>query len=97
MIMLLALFSVFTFAVPNGCYDGISGIAKGRKCAIHIQGSTFSCTNRNGDVIARWTIVSESDGTLYLKSEYGASSKATWWQEDGKVYLNFNGAIHVLN
>lgn len=97
MVMILSLFSVFAFAVPNGCYDGISGIAKGRKCAVHIQGSTFSCTNKNGDVIARWEIVSESDGTLYLKSEYGASAKATWWREEGKVYLNWNGAIHVLN
>lgn len=96
-VFLLALISVFVFAVPNGCYDGISGIAKGRKCAIHIGGSTFSVTNRNGDVIARWEIVSERDGTLYLKSQFGASATATWWREDGKVYLNWNGAIHVLN
>ena len=95
--MLFAFFSVFTFAVPNGCYDCISGALKGRKCHIHISGSTFSLTNRDGDVTVRWEIVSESDGTLYLKSAYGASATAKWWQEDGRVYLNFNGAIHVLN
>lgn len=95
MVMLLALFSVFAFAVPNGCYKAITGTAKGR--IVHIGGTTFSCTNKNGDVIARWEIVSEKDGTLYLKSVYGASATATWWKEDGKVYLRWNGAIHELN
>ncbi len=94
MVALFAFVSIIAFAIPNGCYDGISGIAKGRKCGIYISGSTFSVTNRDGEVIARWEIVRESDGTLYLQSPYGASATATWGWEDGEVYISFNGAIY---
>lgn len=97
MVALLALVSVFALAVPSGCYDGVSGVPRGRKCAIHISGSTFSVTNKEGYVIARWEIVSESNGTIYLRSAAGGSATASWWREDGEVYLNFNGAVYINN
>ena len=95
MIALLALASIFAFAVPNGCYDGASGMAKGRKCAIHISGSELSLTNKSGEVIARWEITSDSDGVLYLKSAYGATATAKWWREGGEVYISMNGMLYV--
>lgn len=91
MVALLAFVSVIAMAVPNGYYQN----SRGR--GVHISGSTFSVTNRDGDVIARWEIVNESDGTLYLKSALGASATAYWGRENGEVYINFNGAIYVLN
>ena len=89
LLVLLVLASIFTFAVPNGCYKGLSGPAKGR-CAVHVSGSVISVMNKDGDVIARWNIVSENNGELSVRSEYGATQTARWWREDGKVYLNFN-------
>ena len=89
MVVLLVFASVFAFAVPNGCYQGTSRHTRGR-CALLIQGDVLHVINRDGDVIARWNIISEKDGRLSLKSEYGATNSASWWVEDGQVYLNFN-------
>lgn len=95
LMVLLVFATLFAFAVPNGCYEGTSGPAKGR-CAVYINGNEISVLNKNGDVIARWYIVSENDGKLSVKSEYGATQGASWWREDGKVYLNFNYQTFTL-
>lgn len=81
--------SLFAFAIPSGCYEGTSRINRDR-CAILIQGDELNITNRDGDVIVRWKIVSDNNGKLTLRSEAGATASATWWKEDGNVYLNFN-------
>jgi hypothetical protein len=96
LLMVLLVFAfIFAFAVPNGCYEGVSGPARGR-CAVHISGSVISCLNKNGDVIARWTIVSEDNGNLSVRSDYGVTQSASWWREDGKVYLKFNYQVFTL-
>ena len=95
LMILLVFASIFTFAVPNGCYEGLSGPAKGR-CTVYISGSVISVLNKDGDVIARWNIVSENDGKLSVRSEYGATQSASWWREDGKVYLYFNYQTFTL-
>ena len=87
--VIFTVVSLFAFAIPSGCYEGTSRTNRDR-CAILIQGDEINVTNRYGDVIARWKIVSDNNGKLTLKSEYGATSSATWWKEDGNVYLNFN-------
>lgn len=85
MVFLFILASVFTYAIPDGCYDGRY------KCGVYISGDVIHVTNKNGEVIARWTIVREdNEGNLTVKSEYGATQSAKWWREDGQVYLYFN-------
>lgn len=93
MVALLALVSVFAMAVPNGCYKNYTNSRRGN--LVCISGTTFSCTNRDGDVIARWEIVGESDGVLTLRSSLGATATASWWREDGKIYLNWNYETYV--
>jgi hypothetical protein len=92
---LLVFATVVAFAIPGGCYSGTSRTNRDR-CAIHIGGNTLSVMNRNGDVVARWNIVKDNNGVLTLKSEYGATATASWWKEDGKVYLNFNYETFTL-
>ena len=91
--ILTTTFAIFSFlsifAIPNGCYSGESRHNRDR-CAIQISDNTFHVTNKEGEVIARWTIVSDENGKLTLKSVYGATVSATWWREDGKTYLKFN-------
>ena len=89
MVVVLTLASIFAFAIPSGCYSGTSRINRDR-CAIQISGNVINVTNREGNVIARWNIVSDTNGKLTLRSEYGATMTASWWKEDGEVYLNFN-------
>ena len=89
MVALLALISVIAMAVPSGCYEGSARPHRGR-CTIQIGSTDFNILNKEGDVIARWTIVSDNNGTLTLKSPYGATATATWWRENGNVYINFN-------
>lgn len=76
-------------SVPSGCYEGTSRRHKGF-CRILISGGTLHVCDREGNVIARWNIVSDNDGKLSLKSDYNATASASWWKEDGKVYLTFN-------
>lgn len=88
--MVLAIFSVLSvFAIPSGCYSGESRHNRGR-CAIQISNNTLNITNRDGEVIARWSIESDENGKLTLRSAYGATASAIWWNEDGKTYLKFN-------
>ena len=89
LITLLTVISLFAFAIPSGCYEGSSRHNRDR-CAIQINGDVLHFINREGDVIARWNIISDKDGVLSLKSAYGATATATWWSEDGEIYLNFN-------
>lgn len=89
MVALLALVSVIAMAVPSGYYQN----SRGR--GVHISGSTFSVCNRDGDVIARWEIVNESNGVLSLRSSLGAVATASWWSEDGEIYLNWNYDTYV--
>lgn len=89
-VVILALATIFTYAnPPAGCYKGSSRHNRDR-CAIQVSGNTLNVINREGDVIARWNIISDNNGKLTLKSEYGATMVASWWREDGEVYLNFN-------
>ena len=83
-----------TFAIPGGCYSGESRINRDR-CAIQISDNTLHIINKEGDVIARWKIVSDEDGKLTLKSEFGATKSATWWNEDGKTYLKWNYEVYT--
>lgn len=92
MVVLLALVSVIAMAVPGGCYTN-SNSRRGN--LICISGTTFSITNRSGDVIARYEIVGESNGVLDLRSPYGATATASWWREDGEVLLNFNYETYI--
>ena len=86
----LAIFTFISiFAIPNGCYSGESRHNRNR-CAIQISDNTLNITNKDGVVIARWSIVSDLNGKLTLKSAQGATASATWWNEDGKTYLKFN-------
>jgi hypothetical protein len=88
-LFLFALASTLSFAIPNGCYSGSSRQTRDR-CAIQISGNDFNIINREGDVIARWKIISDTNGQMSLKSEYGATASASWWEEDGKIYLSWN-------
>ena len=88
MLALLTFATIFAYAIPSGCYEGSSNKNKDR-CAIYIKDNVLNVTNRSGEVIARWNIVSDKDGILTLKSDYGAGLTASWWREDGKIYLNF--------
>ena len=92
---LLLFVNILAYAVPSGCYEGSSRTHRGR-CAIQISHNVMNITNRSGEVIARWTIVSDKDGVLTLRSEYGAGATARWWKEDGKVYLTFNYETYTL-
>ena len=89
MVALLALVSVIAMAVPSGYYTNSAGRG------VYISGSTFSTTNRNGEVKANWEIVSEKDGVLTLRSAFGATATASWWRENGKIYLNWNYDTYV--
>lgn len=92
------VFSIFTylsiFAIPTGCYSGESRTKRDR-CAIQISNNTLHITNKDGEVIARWSIVSDENGKLSLRSVFGATASATWWSEDGKTYLKFNYEVYT--
>ena len=98
-LVLLTLVCTLTFAVPNGCYEGVKRPLKGR-CALKISGNVLKLIQSDGDELL-WTIRNEeksNDGTrgvLNLESKYGAVQTATWWIENGKTYLNF-GFTYVL-
>lgn len=82
--------SIFAYAIPSGCYSGTSRPHRDR-CAIQISDNILYMTSRDGTVTAKWTIVSDKDGILTLRSEYGATLSASWWvDEDGDVHLNLN-------
>lgn len=89
MVALLVLVSIIAMAVPSGYYQN----SRGR--GVHISDNTFSVTNRSGEVIARWEIVGERDGVLTLRSSVGATATASWWREDGKIYLNWQYDTYV--
>lgn len=80
--------------IPSGCYKGTSRRDKDF-CRIIISYGTLHVCQKDGTVIARWEIVSDNDGTLSLKSEYDAHASASWWTEDGNVYLSFNYQTYV--
>ncbi len=82
------------FAIPSGCYSGESRVHRDR-CAIQISDNTLNIINKEGNVIASWKIVSDVDGKLTLKSEFGATASATWWKEDGKTYLKWNYEVYT--
>lgn len=94
-VALLALTTTFAFAIPNGCYNGASGMFRGIRCAIQIGGDAFNVLNSDGYVKARYTIVGDDNGRLTLQSEYGTTVYASWWTEDGQVYIKFNESILV--
>ena len=81
--------------VPSGCYEGSSRYTRGR-CAISIMNDILHIINKKGEVIARWNIKSDKDGILTLESEYGVGNLASWWIEDGHVYLNFMYDTYTL-
>ena len=88
---MLTFATVLSYAIPDGCYHGSRRRADKERCAIRISGDKFNVLSRStGEVVASWTIVSDKNGVLTLKSEYGASATASWWEEDGTVYLSFN-------
>jgi len=89
LLTMLIFSTLLTYAIPNGCYSGQSRHNRDR-CAIQISDNSIHITNKDGEVIARWSIVSDENGKLTLKSAYGATASATWWTEDGKTYLRFN-------
>lgn len=92
--IILTFVTLFTYAIPNGCYSGESRAHRNR-CAIQISSNTLHIINREGEVIARWSIVSDEDGKLKLKSALGATASATWWEEDGKIYLKWNYELYT--
>lgn len=88
---MLTVATLISYAIPNGCYYSGRSNSPRKHCEIQISGSSFNCLNRDGDVIARWTIVNEDDGRITLKSEYGATAYANWYvTDDGDVRLEFN-------
>ncbi|MBP5663568.1 MAG: hypothetical protein J6X16_04775 [Bacteroidales bacterium] len=89
LITLLTVISLCAFAIPSGCYEGSSRHNRDR-CAIQISDNVLNVINREGDVIAKWNIISDNNGVLSLRSSAGATATATWWKEDGIIYLNFN-------
>ncbi|MBQ8969434.1 MAG: hypothetical protein IJ064_06860 [Bacteroidaceae bacterium] len=92
--IVLTLISLFAYAIPGGCYSGESRAHRDR-CAIQISNNTLNVINREGDVIARWSIVKDENGKLTLKSALGATANATWWEEDGKIYLRWNYELYT--
>lgn len=90
-LVLLTFASLVSYAIPNGCYYSGRSNSPRKHCEILISGDSFNCLNREGEVIARWTIVSDNDGRLTLKSEYGATAYASWYTtDDGEVRIEFN-------
>lgn len=81
--------------IPEGCYEGSSRSKRGR-CAILISSNTLHIMDREGKVLGRWNIESDKDGVLILKSEYGAGARASWWTNDGNVYLEFQYQTYTL-
>ena len=92
--IVLTFVTLFTYAIPSGCYSGESRAHRDR-CAIQISNNTLNITNREGEVIARWSIVSDENGKLTLRSSLGVTVSATWWEEDGKIYLRFNYEVYT--
>lgn len=90
-IILLTIMTAFAYAIPDGCYWSGRSNSPRKYCEIQISGNSLKCKNRDGEVIARWTIVAESnDGVISLKSELGASAIARYWiTDEGVVYLEF--------
>jgi hypothetical protein len=95
LVTLLTALTLFASAIPSGCYEGSSRHNRDR-CAIQISNNVIHVIGSDGYVVAKWTIVSDNNGKLSLKSEYGATTTASWWSEDGKVYLNFNYDTYTL-
>lgn len=86
---ILTFVTVFTFADPPfGCYEGSSRYSRGR-CAIQVGGGDINVIGSDGTVIARWKIVSDNNGEMTVRSEAGVTKTASWWREDGEVYINF--------
>ena len=81
--------------IPEGCYEGTFRSKKGR-CAILISSNALHIMDREGKVLGRWNIESDKDGVLILKSEYGAGARASWWTNDGNVYLEFQYQTYTL-
>ena len=89
--------TAFAYAIPSGCYSGTSRTNRDR-CAIQISDNTLHIISKSsGEVLARWKIISDNDGVLTLKSEYGATASASWWRDDdGSVHMNFNYETFTL-
>ena len=76
-------------AVPSGFYKNSAGRG------VLISGNEFNVCNKNGEVVVRWEIVGESNGELTLRASTGVTAKASWWKENGKIYLNWNYDTYV--
>lgn len=100
LISFVLFFSVLSvMAVPSGMYfpNGRSG----NKVLVDDTGKTLYVLDKEGNVLAEWTVVEETskdEGTSFvLKSKYGAVTKKNgWWRENGKVYMNLEGHPNTL-
>lgn len=88
MVALLTLASIFVMAAPSGYYQARHG-------GVQISGSTFYVCRSNGEVLVKWEIVKEENGVLTLRSSLGATATASWWNDNGATYLNFNGQTYT--
>ena len=96
--------SFISYAIPSGDYYKMSrGKLQYNRTHIIANSHSISFVSTDGSVVAFWEIVSENYDSsqnvtvVSVKSQYGVSHTAYWWNEDGKTYLQWDGTNYVLN